>query len=208
MATYFDAKPPDDDALLARLSDDPARRAPTTITYADYVNRLAPLEAAMRANGQWQHPHPWLTTFVGDRQVESVVRPELDALKPPDDLGPLGQIVLSPIRTSAIRSPLLPMPADELSYAFNLIRIPATGDLGEARRLVAANEAAYRRIRAAGGTLYPVSALPLSRRQWRDHFGPAFGLLEAAKRRLDPDNTLTPGYDVFGEPAPGSRSGS
>ena len=168
-----------------------------TIAYRDYLHRLAPLEAALRANGQWHFPHPWLTTFIGDRQVESVVNAELAALKPPADLGPLGQIVLSPIRTSAISSPLLRMPSDELSYAFNLVRIPATDDRRAARRLVEANQAIYRRIKAAGGTLYPVSALSLSRRQWRDHFGPAFAQLEAAKRRFDPDDTLTPGYEVF-----------
>ena len=81
-----------------------------TIAYRDYLHRLAPLEAALRANGQWDFPHPWLMTFIGDRQVESVVDTELAALKPSADLGPLGQIVLSPIRTSAISSPLLRMP--------------------------------------------------------------------------------------------------
>ena len=65
--------PPDDDALLAGLSDDPAQRQPSTLAYVDYLNRLAALEAALRANGQWFFPHPWLTTFVGDSRVESVV---------------------------------------------------------------------------------------------------------------------------------------
>ncbi len=197
VASYFDREPPDDTELLAGLSDDAARREPMTIGYRDYLYRLAPLEAAMRANGQWYFPHPWLTTFIGDRQVEAVVNAELAGLEPPADLGPLGQIVLSPIRTSAISSPLFRMPSDELSYTFNLVRIPATDDRRAARRLVEANEATYRRIKAAGGTLYPVSAFSLSRRQWRDHFGPAFGQLKAAKRRFDPENTLTPGYEVF-----------
>ena len=113
VAKYFDADPPDDNALLAGLSDDPARREPTTIAYVDYLHRLAPLEAALRANGQWFFPHPWLMTFIGDRQVESLVNAELAALNPPADLGPFGQIVLSPIRTAAISSPLLRMPSDD-----------------------------------------------------------------------------------------------
>lgn len=197
VARYFDGDPPDDSELLAGLSDDAARREPTTIGYRDYLYRLAPLEAAMRTNGQWYFPHPWLMTFIGDRQVESLVTAELAALNPPVDLGPVGQIVLSPIRTAAISSPLFRMPADALSYTFNLVRIPATDDRHAARRLVEANKAIYRRVKTAGGTLYPVSALPFSRRQWRDHLGPAFAQLEAAKCRFDPDNTLTPGYEVF-----------
>ena len=78
----FDAEPPDDSELLAGLSDDAARREAMTTTYRDYLDRLAPLEAALRANGQWHFPHPWLTTFIGDRQVESVVNAELAALEP------------------------------------------------------------------------------------------------------------------------------
>ncbi len=65
-AKYFTGNPPDDAALLAGLHDVPDQRQPSTVAYFDYLNRLAPLEAALRANGQWFFPHPWLTTFVGD----------------------------------------------------------------------------------------------------------------------------------------------
>ena len=52
-------------------------------------------------------------------------------------------------------------------------------------------------VKAAGGTLYPVSAFAMSKGEWRDHFGSAFGQLDAAKRQYDPDEVLTPGYEVF-----------
>ena len=100
-------QPPDDKVLLAGLSDDQAQRQPTTIEYVDYLNRFEPLEETLRANGQWSFPHPWLMTFIGDSQVESVVEAELEELNPASDLGPFGQIVLSPIRRSAFSSPLL-----------------------------------------------------------------------------------------------------
>lgn len=54
------------------------------------------------------------------------------------------------------------------------------------------------RVRAAGGTVYPVGALPLSAAEWREHFGEAFGPLAEAKARFDPGRVLTPGYEVFG----------
>jgi hypothetical protein len=183
-----------DAALPAGLADDAARREAATLPYRDYLGRLAPLEAALRSNGQWELPHPWLTTFVGDAQAEPVVAGELARLDPAGDLGPLGQVVVSPIRGAAVSSPLLRLPPGELCFAFNLVRLPAGGDPW---RLVDANAAAYRRIRAAGGTLYPVSALPFGGDDWRDHFGPVFGLLAGAKRRYDPQRILTPGYEVF-----------
>ena len=196
-AKNFNGHPPDDNDLLAGLSDDPAQRHPTTIEYFDYLNRLAPLAATLKANGQWFFPHPWLTTFIGDSQVESVVNAELGALILAADLGQFGQVVLSPIRRSAISSPLLRMPSDDLCFAFNLVRIPATDDANEANRLVAANKTTYGRVKAAGGTLYPVSAFPLSQGEWRDHFGSAFGQLDAAKQQFDPAKILTPGYEIF-----------
>ena len=187
---------PDDDALLSGLSDDRPAAAITDLPYLDYLDRLAPLERALRANGQWFHPHPWLTTFVGDSNVEAVVADEL-ARATPADLGTFGQVVLSAFRRHAVTTPLVRLPADELVYAFNLIRIPTTDDDTEARRLVEANRAIYERVRAAGGTLHPVSAFPMSRDDWERHFGPAWTRLHDAKERFDPRHVLTPGYAVF-----------
>jgi FAD/FMN-containing dehydrogenase len=197
LAKYFTGTAPVDAALLAGLSDDPTLRQPSTLTYLAYLNRLAELERMLRANGQWCHPHPWLTTFVGDSAVEQVVSNELDRLEPPTDLGGLGQVVLSPIRRDPITSPLARLPSDSLCYAFNLIRIPTTGDHAAARELAESNKATYERVRRAGGTLYPVSALPMSKEDWRRHFGPVFDRFSDAKDTHDPANTLTPGYDVF-----------
>jgi cytokinin dehydrogenase len=197
VAKTFTGAPPDDDALLADLSDDPGQRLPTTLVYLDYLRRVAALEAALRANGQWSYPHPWLATFVGDAAVESVVGAELDRLNPATDLGRFGQVVLSPIRRRAVTSPLLRLPSDELCHAFNLLRIPTTDDAATAVRLVEANEAVYRRVKDAGGTLYPVSAFRMSPGDWREHFGSVFGLLRDAKRKFDPDVIMTPGYEIF-----------
>ena len=197
VATFFTGNPPDDELLLAGLSDDPARRNPSTIAYVDYLERLAGLEAALRDNGQWFHPHPWITTFIGDSHVESVVDDELGSLDPAMDLGRFGQIVLSPIRTGAITSPLLRTPSEGLCFAFNFVRVPTTADLDDAHRLVESNRAVYERVRSAGGTLYPVSAFPMSNEDWRRHFGSAFHRLDEAEKKFDPDHVLTPGYDVF-----------
>ncbi|TWF79484.1 FAD/FMN-containing dehydrogenase [Pseudonocardia hierapolitana] len=184
----------DGDATLTGLSDDRPRAQVTTSTQLDHLDRLAQLERALRANGQWDLPHPWLTTFVGDARIEAVVAAELDRLTPAD-LGPFGQVVVSAFPGRSVTSPLLRLPADDLCFAFNLIRVPTTGDTAD--RLVAANRAVYERIRATGGTLYPASALPMSQEDWRSHFGPAFERLREAKETFDPDRILTPGYEVF-----------
>jgi cytokinin dehydrogenase len=188
--------PPDDAALLAGLSDDRPKAQPSTLPYRDHLTRFTALEQLLRSNGQWGYPHPWLTTFIGDPAVESVVTAELAELTPAD-LGPLGQVVLSPILPESVKSPLLRLPTGSPCYTFNLFRLPPTDSTVDARRLVIDNRAVYERVRDAGGTLYPVSAVAMSRADWRRHFGPAFKQLDDAKREHDPSHVLTPGYEVF-----------
>jgi cytokinin dehydrogenase len=195
-AAGFSGGPPDDAPLLAGLSDDRARAQPGTMRYPEYLGRLDGLERALRAHGQWSLPHPWLMTFVGDAAVESVVAEELAALTPAD-LGAFGQVSLSALHRQTVRTPLLRLPADELCFTVNLVRNPTTDDPAEAARLLAVNRAAYDRIRAMGGTLYPVSALSMSETDWREHFGSAFGALATAKTAHDPEHVLTPGYEIY-----------
>jgi hypothetical protein len=51
----------------------------------------------------------------------------------PADLGPLGQVVISPILRESVRTPLLRLPPDPLGFTFNLVRFPPTDDAAEAR---------------------------------------------------------------------------
>jgi FAD/FMN-containing dehydrogenase len=194
VAKFFTGAVPADATLLVGISNESDSRQPSTVTYLQYLERLAPLESILRENGQWACPHPWLMTFVGDGQVDEVVGEELSRLDPPADLGQLGQVVVSPIRRATVGSPLLRLPDDELCFTVNLVRNPTTDDADATTALVAANRAIYERVRDAGGTLYPVSALPMSIRDWKRHFGPAYDRLAGAKRRYDPRGLLTPGY--------------
>jgi cytokinin dehydrogenase len=196
-AAFITGSARDAPTLPDGLGDDPTRRQSTTMSYVDYVNRLAPFEAALRASGQWSSPHPWLATFIGDSTVEQLVGAELGRLDPAVDLGQFGQVVLSPIRRAAVTSPMVRLPTEALCYAFNLIRVPPSDHIDATNQLVERNRGVYERVRDAGGTLYPVSALSLSPADWRHHLGPVYDGLARAKRAYDPLGILTPGYEVF-----------
>jgi cytokinin dehydrogenase len=179
-------------------ADDGGGRAATDqqTTYIDFLDRLSGFEAVLRAAGQWELPHPWLTTFVADHAVASALSEELAGLSS-HDLGPAGQIVVNPVLPERVRTPLVRLPAGSLCFTVNLIRVPTGDDPDQIGRVVEANRAIYDGLRARGGTLSPASALPMSSADWRRHFGPAFDRLSDARRTYDPDGLLTPGYEVF-----------
>jgi hypothetical protein len=76
VAQFSGNNPPDDNALLAGLSDDRPAAQVSTLPYFDDLNRFAALEQLLRSKGQWFYPHPWLTAFIGDANIESVVSGE------------------------------------------------------------------------------------------------------------------------------------
>ena len=114
-----------------------------------------------------------------------------------EDLGPFGRITYYPMHTGAFRTPLLRLPDEDIAVTFNIIRIPAQNDAAKTEQAIADNRVLYERIRDAGGVQYPVSAFPMTRDDWKDHFGSTWPMLREAKRRFDPDNLLTPSYNIF-----------
>ncbi len=187
---------PDDTAVLAGLSDQRGAAVITASTYRDDLNAFAQFENLLRSKGQWFNPHPWLLTFLPGSNAEQVAGEILDGLTDAD-IGPFGRITYYPMLTQAVRTPLVRLPDEGVVFPFNVIRMPASNDPAEAEQMVADNRLLYRRIRSAGGVLYPVSAFPMSTNDWKDHFGSKWSLLDDAKRRYDPLGILTPGYNVF-----------
>jgi cytokinin dehydrogenase len=151
----------------------------------------------LKSSGHWFNPQPWLLTFLRGSDAEKIAG-EILAELTDADLGPFGRITYCPMFTSAIRTPLVRMPDEEVVFPFNLIRIPASNDSAQVERMIAQNRVLYERIRDAGGVLYPVSAIPMSPDDWKDHFGLKWRRFEEAARHFDPRSILTPGYDIFG----------
>jgi cytokinin dehydrogenase len=187
---------PDDEMVLASLSDNRKAAVVTDLSYHDDALAFAKLEAMLKAKGHWFSPQPWLLTFLRDDNAEEIAGEILSELSG-KDVGPFGRLTLYPMLTSAVRTPLVRLPDEPIAFPFNIIRIGASADAEAAERMVAQNRALYQRIRKSGGTLYPVSAFPMSPEDWQDHFGSTWPLLRDAKRRYDPDKLLTPGYNVL-----------
>ncbi len=89
----------------------------------------------------------------------------------------------------------MPIPAQEKVVGFALLFFAQDAAQGE--RMLAGNRQLFEESRALGGTLYPFTAVKLSRSDWRHHYGNDFDDLTRAKHRYDSNNVLASGPDLF-----------
>lgn len=183
------------DEVLAELRDDRARAQIQDFTFSEYVTLFDRFVDLMRATGEWERPHPWLLTFLPGTAAVPTVRDIIDGLSP-EDLGESGRLVFYPLTTRPITTPLARMPDEPVVFTCNLIR-STPSRRGPIDGILQQNKALYRRVRDAGGVLYPVSAVDFDRAEWADHFGDRWETVRRAKARFDPAHCLTPGYDWF-----------
>jgi hypothetical protein len=111
------------------------------------------------------------------------------------DLGSYNVAQIFPWRASRFDQPLFRVPTQEKVVGFALLRFAQDADEGE--RMLAGNRQLFEESRALGGTLYPFSAVQLSRSDWCQHYGHAFDELVRAKHRYDSKNVLASGPDLF-----------
>jgi cytokinin dehydrogenase len=187
--------PPSDTELLGDLSYTRGTEKIEDLAYFDFLNRLAASVEYLKSIGEWDRPHPWLNVFLPDGATDALVESVVADLTPAD-IGLSGVILLYPVRGSLLHAPLLRVPGGELPFLFTLLKTASPGsDSPEA--MVEANHALYQRVRAAGGTQYPVGSIPMTHADWALHYGSQWTRFTAAKRRYDPAGILAPGQGVF-----------
>jgi len=183
-----------DDVLLAGLRDVRTEAAISEVTFEAYAKRLDPIVELQRRSGDWARPHPWFDVWLHDRHAEAFASTVLSSLTLDDTGG--GPILLYPTLSARFGQPLLRVPSSELIWQFDILRTAAP-TAAAAPQMIADNRRLLARARRVGGTLYPVGATPVSRRDWERHFGPVWPRLVRAKRRYDPAGILTPGQGIF-----------
>jgi cytokinin dehydrogenase len=188
---WFTTAPPDDDALLAGLA--PSGIDVMDMTYFEWLNRIYEDVEQIEA---LRLPGPWLNVFVPDAATDELVTELLTTLTP-SDAG--GVALLYPTNRAPITRPQVMLPDGPVFFLLALLRAVSPPDDADVVRLIADNDALYSRVRAVGGTQYPVNALHLSPADWRAHYGERWPAVRDAKDRYDPRRVLTPGQGIFEE---------
>lgn len=189
-AFHAPGREPDDADVLADLADLRPDAQVDDVPYREHLEAFDRFTALLRSTGEWSGPHPWLLTFLPGSAAVRTARGILDDLTA-DDLGDHGLVLFYPLSTAAIATPLARLPDEPVVYPFNLVRFVSRPDAGRAAAMVRQNHEVYGRVRAAGGTLYPVSALDVP---VEEHLGERWADWRRWKERADPLGVLTPGY--------------
>lgn len=183
---------PDDGALLEDLNFSAMRV--TDVPYYEFLKRIDGNVELAKAFGLWQLPHPWFDMFIPGSRMDDYLDetlPELDATA----LGPVGIILLYPMRKSRFTRPFFMVPNEEVFFLFDILPNQFPDQIATSLQR---NRQLYERARDIGGKRYCIGSLDLTQTDWRDHFGPAWTDFEDAKRRYDPAGILTPGQGIFG----------
>jgi cytokinin dehydrogenase len=182
--------------LLSGLRYIPGTEQSEDRTYFEYCDRVTGLVESIKAAGLLDLAHPWLDLLVPGSQAESFIGGVISNLTPAD-LGPGFPIIIFPLRTSLLKRPLFAVPAkEEVVFLFDILRSVPT-DPAILSGYLQSNRRLYEQNRQIGGKYYTISAVPMTQRDWKQHFGNQWGMLVSAKRRFDPCNILTPGPGIF-----------
>ena len=158
---------------------------------------VPPTVAALKASGEWYDPQPWFNGFLPDGATDALATATIAATTPAD-LGASGLVLLYPVPTAKLTTPLLAVPDSDLAFLFAVLRTAAPdGGALPAAQLLQANRDLYLRVQAAGGTQYAVGAIPMTAADWRKQYGAQWGVFSAAKQRFDPFGIMAPGQGIF-----------
>lgn len=185
---------PNDAEQLADLAFNEGTEVITDVPYFTFVDRVTPQVEFLKQIGVWGLPHPWIDVFVPGSETNDFVQGVLDQTTLADT--GQGPILIYPFKRANVTRRFMAMPDEETVFLFSILRTAVPPDA--AQQLVDANRAIYEELHDLGGKRYPISAIPFSVQDWKDHFGNQWGKFVKAKSKYDPCNVLTPGQGIFG----------
>ena len=187
---FVSSSTPDDPQLTGDLGHIRGTEQITEADYATYVHRVqGPFGAA---------PRPVLTQLIPISTAPAYIASALPRLAAGGTPADSPFIQLYAWKRSRFTRPMFRVP-DETGI-LGLAVLQGASSPAILKQKIATNEQLYRENRALGGTLYPFSALPLSRHDWQMHYGRHWDTLTDAKDRYDPENVFASGPDLFSRP--------
>lgn len=184
---------PDDAALLAGLdfydhvyTDD--------IPTIDFHERLVPVFELWKKAGTWEYMHPWMELVLPWETAADYIDQVLPDLPPGLLVG--GHILLWPAKGTVSHSRYFMRPDGEDLIGFGILPAVPQKFWPQVQPML---DNASLLGQAMGAKRYLSGYISFDEEQWREHFGPRWADLVAAKRKFDPENLLNPGFIKYGD---------
>ncbi len=197
---YEPDRPPDDRAQLAGLRPY-ASLYTDDLPIVDFLDRMVPVFELWKKAGTWEWIHPWMETVLPWETAADYIEQVLADLPPGVQVG--GHVLLWPARGHVSRSRLFMRPEGDYLVGFGILPAVPPRYWEEMRPLL---DNASRLSILMGAKRYLSGYISFTPEEWREHFGPRWQELCAAKRKYDPDGLLNPGFVPFGAPEEAAAS--
>jgi cytokinin dehydrogenase len=185
--------PPNDADLLAGLHFVPPQLTTTDMSAFNYDTLVDQQLGQLPINFE---AHVWGDVFLPASQTSAFVQASLTTITPAD-LGPIGFILLFPVKNLFPQAIALRLPNEPHVFLFDVLTSGTIGDPTYPATEIPKARARFEAARAVGGTLYPIGSTPMSKADWAQQYGPLYPILRALKEIFDPENILTPGPGIF-----------
>jgi hypothetical protein len=153
-ASYFTpAEQPRDQDLLAGLNWSRGTEEIEDLSYADFLNRMAPSVELLRSAGAWDHPHPWCNILISSDHIRTILGGTMRMTRH-EDLGGTGLGLVYPIPTNRFTTPGFPKPKGAVAFLFALLRTALPDDPSTLERMLRANRLITGRVLELGGSVY------------------------------------------------------
>lgn len=185
---FDEGAPPDDKALLSGLRPYETLYVDDLPTY-EFFGRLEPVFDLWKRGGTWEHVHAWTECVMPWETAPDLLEAILPDLPPSILVG--GHVLLWPAKGATSRSRYFMRPPGENLVGFGILPAVPPRYWEEAKPML---DMVSRLAIAMGGKRYLSGFVEFTAEEWREHFGPMWEPLVAAKGRYDPHAILNPGF--------------
>jgi cytokinin dehydrogenase len=191
-ATYYTPPGhPDDRAVTSDAGHETGSEEIEDLSYWDFADRLSDSKAELRRLGAWTHPHPWANLLLPGSVTDGFLSWILTDLTPAD-LGAAGLVLVYPLLTRRLATPLLRTPTEDIAFLVAALRFPPP-EPATVRKMIEDNRNWYEQARELGGGSYPIGTIPFTGDDWRHHHGAGYAAFRELVGHFDPAGILGSG---------------
>ncbi|MED6109257.1 Cytokinin dehydrogenase, partial [Stylosanthes scabra] len=164
------------------------------VSYEEFLNRVHSDELALRAQGLWEVPHPWLNLFVPKSGMSDINEGVFKGIILKQNLS-AGIVIVYPVNRAKWDDNMSAVtPNEEIFYVVSVLHSTGFDKLD-------AYEAQNQEILqfCADNGIGIKQYLPQNKtlEEWMSHFGPKWETFKQRKQEFDPRNILSPGQGIF-----------